>query len=1160
MFSAASLNDKYEVGKGHAYLNGTQALVRLALVQAARDRDFGLNTGGFVSGYRGSPLGSVDMEFERAVRWTKNADIHFVPGVNEDLAATSVMGTQQINLLEKANKDGVFAMWYGKGPGVDRSGDAFRHGNLAGSAEYGGVLVLAGDDHICKSSTTSHQSEYALMDAMIPVLSAANISDIVPFGLYGFALSRYSGCWTSLKLVTDVVDSSGSVDFIGENTSFAVPTDFEMPPGGLNIRWPDTPQEQERRLHNFKIPAALAFARANPVDHLTMGADRGRLGIMATGKAYVDTLQALEDMGIDDRAAKKLGIGVYKVGLVWPLEPQGTTQFACAFNQVLVVEEKRSLIELQLKEILFNLPADRRPRIAGKDGVNGEGALPSHDDLNRELISQAIWVQISNWPEIAEVGARLRALRNNVSAYTKPPVERTPYFCSGCPHNTSTRVPEGSRAMAGIGCHWMSQMMDRSTATYTHMGGEGANWIGQAPFVPTDHIFQNMGDGTFYHSGLLAIRAAVAANARMTYKILFNDAVAMTGGQTHDGPLSAQRITQMVRSEGVERIAVVADDPDKYINRSGFANGATIHSRDDLDAVQRELREYEGVSVLVYDQVCAATKRRRKKRAGPALEKRVLINDRVCEGCGDCSVKSNCLSVVPVQTEFGRKRMIDQTSCNLDHSCLTGFCPSFVTVEGTQLRKTESGALPDIAEIDVPQPILPSLETPINVLITGVGGTGVVTIGAILAMAAHLSGKGCSTLDMVGMAQKGGPVTTHLRFGETPADLHSTRISTGMANLVLGCDSVTSAGKEASAAIGAGTTRVILNIHESITAQFVRDRDFSMPTLALVKRLKDRAGPDHVQTVDATAITTRLLKDAMGTNLFMVGYAYQCGEIPVAEDAILRAVELNGAAVEMNKIAFRLGRIMAYDRSKIEALMQDGSQAMAKADLPLDELIDRRAEFLTEYQNRAYADRYRAFVDMVRHAEQEKIGTEEQFSRAVATYLFKLMAYKDEYEVARLHSSQAFRQRLEQTFEPGGKLSFYLAPPLLSKIDPVTREPRKKRFGAWMMHGFAVLAKLKGLRGTAFDPFGYLEERRVERQLIDDYRHSIEETVNLLSSATYETAVAIASIPEDIKGYGPIKDRSLVTARQRWRELEQEMQNPQTGSQPSRPERKPATV
>lgn len=1157
MFSVESLDDKYDLDKDRAYLNGTQALVRLALAQAARDKASGLNTGGFVSGYRGSPLGSVDMVFERAALWTKNADIHFVPGVNEDLAATSVMGTQQINLIEKANKDGVFAMWYGKGPGVDRSGDAFRHGNLAGSAEFGGVLALAGDDHICKSSTTSHQSEYALMDAMIPVITVANIADIVPFGLYGFALSRYSGCWSSLKLVTDVVDSSMSTNFIDEKAPFRIPADFEMPAGGLNIRWPDTPQEQERRLHNFKIPAVLAFARANPINRLTMGADCGRLGIMATGKAYVDTLQALEDMGIDDDAAKKLGIGVYKVSLVWPLEPEGAARFASGFNQILVVEEKRSLIELQLKDLLFNLPADRRPRVVGKAGINGEGTLPAHDDLNPERISQAIWAQISDWPEMEEVGARLHALRNDGSAYAKPPVERTPYFCSGCPHNTSTRVPEGSRAMAGIGCHWMSQMMDRSTATYTHMGGEGANWIGQAPFVPTKHIFQNMGDGTFYHSGLLAIRAAVAAKARMTYKILFNDAVAMTGGQTHDGPLSAQRITQMVRSEGVERIAVVADDPDKYLDHTGFASGVAIYKRDDLDTVQRELREYEGVSVLVYDQVCAATKRRRKKRAGRAPEKRLLINDLVCEGCGDCSVKSNCLSVVPIETEFGRKRMIDQTSCNLDHSCLKGFCPSFVTVEGTRLRKPKSDALPGIAEAYLPQPALPSLETPINVLITGVGGTGVVTIGAILAMAAHLSGKSCSTLDMVGMAQKGGPVTTHLRFGETPADLHSTRISTGTANLVLGCDSVTSVGKETSAAIGAGTTRVILNLHESITAQFVRDRNFSVPTAALVKRLKDNAGDDRVQTVDATAITTQLLKDAMGTNLFMVGYAFQCGEIPVSEKAILRAIELNGAAVEMNKSAFRLGRVMVHDRSKIDALMQSDTQQEPLAGISLDSFVDRRADFLTAYQNRAYASTYRSFVDWIRETEKVKIGSEGELSQAVAKYLFKLMAYKDEYEVARLHSSKAFRKQLELSFEPGGKLFFHLAPPILSKTDPATGEPRKQRFGPWMMHGFTILAKLKGLRGTPFDLFGYSEERRIERRLIGEYRYAMEKAMRLLSPANLKTAVALASIPEDIKGYGPVKARSLEAARKRWRELELKLENPEADRKTIHAEREP---
>ncbi|MGE0774296.1 MAG: indolepyruvate ferredoxin oxidoreductase family protein [Sphingomonadaceae bacterium] len=951
-----SLADKYDLDKDRAYLTGTQALIRMTFAQARLDKEQGLNTGGFVTGYRGSPLGGVDMAFERAAREANEAGIHFVPGVNEDLAATAILGTQQINLFERAHKQGVFAMWYGKGPGVDRSGDAFRHGNLAGSAGHGGALLLAGDDHVCKSSTTSHQSEYALMDAMVPIVTPASIGDIIDFGLHGWAMSRYSGCWTAMKLVADVVDSSASVDFPLHYPALITPTDFEMPVGGLNIRWPDTPQEQERRLHNSKIPAALAFARANPLDRLTLGGRKGRLGIITTGKAYVDTRQALTNMGIDEAMAERIGLSVYKVGLVWPIEPEGISRFASEFEEILIVEEKRSLIELQIKDLLYNLPAERRPRVFGKTGANGAPMLPAHDDLDPEMIGRAIRERIGGWPEIAPIADQIEVATKKRDAFLPGPVERTPYFCSGCPHNSSTRVPEGSRAMAGIGCHWMSQAMDRNTATYTHMGGEGANWIGQAPFVPTKHIFQNMGDGTFFHSGLLAIRAALASRMTMTYKILFNDAVAMTGGQTHDGTLTAQRITQMVRGEGVQRIAVVADDPDKYPDHKDFAEGVTIHHRDDLDAVQRELREVPGVSVLVYDQVCAASKRRRKKgMAAPKPETRVLINELVCEGCGDCSVKSNCLSVTPVDTEFGRKRRIDQTSCNTDLSCVKGFCPSFVTVTGGKLRKGGGGAGSGITFdfSQLPEPQQPSLDQPRNILVTGVGGTGVVTIGAILAMAAHASGKGCSTLDMTGMAQKGGPVTTHLRIAATPDDLHATRIAPAGADLIIGCDNVTTVGKEASAVIARDRTHIVLNAHQTITSKFIKDRDFEVPIDALVKRLRAAAGSDHVDTIDASDITARLLNDTMGTNLFMVGFAFQRGLLPLTSDAIDRAIELNGAAVPMNRQAFALGRLAAHDPQALRNMM--GGEQTAKAPATLDDLIDRRADFLSAYQNAGYA-------------------------------------------------------------------------------------------------------------------------------------------------------------------------------------------------------------
>ena len=846
---AVSLDDKYLLEDGRIFVTGTQALVRLPMVQRWRDRAAGLDTAGFVTGYRGSPLGGIDSAFGQARRFAEANDIRFMAGLNEDIAATAVLGTQQINLLEKANKQGVFSMWYGKGPGVDRSGDAFRHGNLAGSAPHGGVLLLAGDDHTCKSSTTSHQSEYALMDAMIPVLNPAGVQEILDFGLYGWALSRYSGCWAALKLIAETVDSSASIDIGRDRIVIRAPLDFDKPAGGLNIRWPDTPQEQERRLHNHKLPAALAFARANRLDRVALGGPRRRLGIVTTGKSYLDVRQALDELGICESRALELGLSIYKVGMVWPLEPEGLTAFATGLEELLIVEEKRPLIEGQVKDILYNMPADRRPRVFGKRDGENRIVLPAHDDLTAVQIARAIAARILPFVEDEALVARIGRLSDVDAAKlaSLAPVQRTPYFCSGCPHNTSTRVPEGSRALAGIGCHWMAQAMDRSTATYTHMGGEGANWIGQAPYVPTRHVFQNLGDGTYFHSGLLAIRAAVAARINITYKILFNDATAMTGGQRHDGTLNPQRITHQIRAEGVERIAVVSDDIDKYAGQEPFAANVTVHHRDELDAVQRELREVEGVSAIVYDQTCAAEKRRRRKRdPQPRVERRVIINELVCEGCGDCSKKSNCLSVTPVETEFGRKRRIDQSSCNEDFSCVKGFCPSFVTVEGVKPRRPKNVDPRAIAQRPIAEPAPLALDRPWNVLVTGIGGTGVITIGAILAMAAHLEGKGCSTLDMAGMAQKGGPVTTHLRFAPQPADLHAVRISTRAADVVLGCDLVVAAGKEALSVIGKGRTRVVLNSQETITGAFIRDPDFKVQGFGLADIVRDVAGREQV--------------------------------------------------------------------------------------------------------------------------------------------------------------------------------------------------------------------------------------------------------------------------------------------------------------------------
>ncbi|WP_158969434.1 indolepyruvate ferredoxin oxidoreductase family protein [Chachezhania sediminis] len=1137
------LDDKYDLSEDRIFTTGTQALVRLTLMQKRADMAAGLNTAGFVTGYRGSPLGGVDQTFLRARSFTDPQDITLHPAVNEDLAATSVLGTQQINLMERAHRDGVFSMWYGKGPGVDRSGDALRHGNLAGTAPHGGVLVLAGDDHTAKSSTTSHQSEYALVDAMIPVLNPSGVREILEFGLFGWALSRFSGTWAALKLVADTMDSSASIAVPGLR-SFATPTDIELPDGGLSIRWPDSPQAMERRLHNHKIPAVGAFARANRIDRVEGATARRRIGIVTTGKSYLDLLQALEILGLPLERAAELGISVYKVGLVWPLEPQGLHAFAEGLEELLVIEEKRPLIESQIKDQLFHMPADRRPRVLGKRDAQGQIVFPLHGDLSSDRIAAVLAQRLLPLIDAPDLGERLRQATDARAALPDVPLwERTPYFCSGCPHNSSTKVPEGSRAFAGIGCHYLAQKMDRNTATYTHMGGEGANWIGQAPYVPTRHVFQNIGDGTYFHSGLLAIRAAVAAKVNITYKILYNDAVAMTGGQTHDGPLDPQRITHQLRAEGVERIAVASDDIAKYRGQKRFAEGVTIHPREELDAVQRELREVEGVTALVYDQVCAAEKRRRSKRAAPTptLTRRVFINELVCEGCGDCSKKSNCLSVTPMETEFGRKRRIDQSSCNLDHSCVNGFCPSFVTLEGAELRKPLKDALSDILSADLPMPALPALDEPWNIMVTGVGGTGIITIGAILAMAAHTEGKGCSTLDMTGMAQKGGAVTSHIRLCASPDTALAHRIPDAEADLVIGGDPVVTASREALGVVSGSRSRVILNAQQPITSDFIRDPAFHVPTEKLADTVRRHAGGDHVDLVSATRLAERTLGDAIGANLFLVGYAFQKGLIPLSEAAILNAIRLNRVAIEMNETAFRLGRVAAQHPERLSGFLDESPAPGLAHRLPsrtLDETIARRVDFLTGYQNSRYGESYRKTIERVRARETAAMGQEGPLTETVARSLFKLMAYKDEYEVARLYAASSFKAMIDEAFGAQGRMYLHLAPPILARVDPATGEPAKRRFGPWIFTLLRLMSIGKCLRGTRLDPFGHTVERREERQLIEDFRQSIELILATLSPETMETALELAAIPDGIRGFGPVKARSIAAVRPKWAKLE----------------------
>jgi indolepyruvate ferredoxin oxidoreductase len=1141
------LDDKYRFDVERIYLSGIQALVRLPLLQRQRDRARGLNTAGFISGYRGSPLGMYDSALWRAKSFLQASDIAFVPGLNEDLAATAVWGSQQVGLFPGAKVDGVFGMWYGKGPGVDRSLDPLKHANSAGTSRHGGVLALAGDDHGCQSSTLAHQSEQVFAAAMMPILNPASLQDYLDLGLYGFALSRFSGCWVGFKAVSETVESSASINSNPHRIEIVTPEDFEPPPGGLWMRWPDPPLEQERRLHGPKMQAVAAFARANRLDRIVLDSHKARLGIAATGKAYLDLRQALAELGLNDQAAQELGLRIYKVALTWPLEEAGARRFAEGLQDVLVVEEKRGFIEDQLVRILYNVEASKRPTIVGKRDETGAPLLPSEGELTPTLVAGALLARLRRLghqaPALEQRMARLESF-DRAHAAVAVKLQRTPYFCSGCPHNSSTKVPDGSRAIAGIGCHGMALYVpSRRTATISHMGGEGVAWVGQAPFTDEAHIFQNMGDGTYTHSGLLALRAAAAASVNITYKILYNDAVAMTGGQPAEGGLSVSQIAHQVAAEGAKRIAVVSDEPEKYPKRNYFPPGTTIHHRRDLDAVQRDLRDVKGLTILVYDQTCAAEKRRRRKRGlYPDPPKRVFINELVCEGCGDCSTASNCVSVQPLETEFGRKRQIDQSNCNKDFSCVEGFCPSFVTVHGGRPKRAAKSAASSQGVFDnLPVPPQRQLDEPYNILIAGIGGTGVITIGALLGMAAHLEGKGCTALDFTGLAQKNGAVMSHIRIAATPEQISAVRVTPGGADLLLGCDVVVATSPTALARAQEDKTRAIINADLQPTASFVINPDIDFEMDAMQRNLRDAVGDRNLDMVDATGLATALLGDSIATNAFMLGFAFQKGRIPLSLEAILKAITLNGAAVDMNKQAFSWGRLAAEDMARVREAARFRTKP-ARTGMPLDEAIAFRAEFLAAYQNKAYANRYLNTIANVRAAEKTATPQSTELTEAVAKGLFKLMAYKDEYEVARLYSDGSFAKKIDERYEGDYRLGFHLAPPIFASRDPATGLLRKREYGAWMMRAFSLLARLKFVRGTTLDPFGHTSERKAERQLLADYEAMIETHCTALDAARIAAVARVARLPEMIRGYGHIKKASIEKYRTERARLEADMQ------------------
>ncbi|WP_146589053.1 indolepyruvate ferredoxin oxidoreductase family protein [Puniceibacterium confluentis] len=1118
-----TLNDRFDLSRDQVLLNGTQALVRLMLIQKARDRAAGLNTAGYVTGYRGSPLGAVDIQMNRAAKWLQGADVLFREGLNEDLAATALWGTQQAELRGEGKYDGVFGLWYGKGPGVDRSGDVMRHANMAGTSRHGGVIMAMGDDHTGESSTVLHQSEWAMVDAYMPVVSPAGVQEIMDYGVYGFALSRFSGLWVGLKTMKDTVEATSVVDGRADRMKLFLP-EFDMPDGGLNIRLGDTPHAQEARMIDYKRFAAEAFSRINGMDKRIWGKPGAKIGFVAAGKNWLDLVHALSLLGLDATEAERLGLTTYKVGQTFPLDMQGFHDWAEGLDLIVVVEEKRKLIEVQIKEAIFN---DRRGRRVygwhkggGAGSMHGPELFPTRGALDPILIAQRLGeILIEEGRGTDRVKAGLQMLDRARQADNATEIAaRLPYFCSGCPHNTSTKVPEGSRAYAGIGCHYMVQWMDRETTGFTHMGGEGANWIGEAPFSRRGHVFQNLGDGTYNHSGVQAIRAALLAGTTITYKILYNDAVAMTGGQKNDGGLTAQQIVRELVAMNVPHVAVVYDEKEE-VDPKGFPTGVEVHERAQMEAVQKAFSQHEGVSAIVYIQTCAAEKRRRRKRGKfPDPDKRVFINTDVCEGCGDCGVQSNCVSIVPVETELGRKRAIDQSSCNKDYSCLKGFCPSFLTLEGAQVRR---GGTTELNLPDLPDPKLPGIEGTWNVVVTGVGGTGVVTIGAVLAQAAQIEGKGAGMMEMAGLAQKGGAVHIHCRLAEKPSDISAIRVATGECDALIGGDLVVSAGAKTLGLMRTGHTGGVVNSHEIITGEFTRNTEFSLPTdrlkLALEARLQDR-----LDMFDASELARATMGDSIFSNMMILGAAWQRGLLPLTKAAIVAAIELNGAAVEKNLRAFEIGRWAVLHSA--EAARLSAPQVVRMPKTP-EERIAFRAEHLVAYQGKRLARRYRGLVDGI---------TDPKLKEAVAKGYHKLLSYKDEYEVARLHLQS--REKAAEQFEPGFRMRFHLAPPLLSKTGSDGR-PQKRVFGESMLRGFAVLARLKFLRGTFLDPFGRSQERQMERALIAQYEADMQEVLPQLTPATRDAVLALAELPLQIKGFGPVKQANEQRAAKRREEL-----------------------
>lgn len=1133
-----TLEDRLHQEEGWVYMTGMQALVRLPLQQRKRDQAAGLNTGGYISGYRGSPVGTYDMNLWQAEDVLKKHNIYFQPGVNEDLAATATWGSQMVGLFPGAKVDGVFSIWYGKAPGMDRSMDPLRHANLAGTNPLGGSLLLVGDDHGAKSSTLACYSDLNFASLGMPLLAPSNAQDVLDFGLHGIAMSRYSSTLVGMKLVTDVVEGGGSVHVAPDSPQIIVPEDT----GPDTSIKPFVPiLDQERLLWEVKLRKVLAYARSNGLNRQD-GPDNARIGVIAAGKAWQDLNQSLSNLGYRDGMIGNLPMRRLKLGMVWPLDDAEIRAFAEGLDVILVVEEKRPLLEDQIRSILYG--SGLNPRIVGKtfhghaySAPADDCAFPQIGEIDPNMVTQ-VMVRVANELD-ADCGISMPN-RPDAPPKLSGGAIRPPSFCAGCPHGRSTQVVDGSRALAGIGCHTMAMMRDpMKTNSVSHMGGEGAMWLGQFPFTDEQHVFANMGDGTYFHSGLLAIRAAVSAKANMTYKLLHNGFVSMTGGQPHDGEVSPRQMIEQVKAEGVERIALVTDEPEKYEGLS-LGDGVTLHPRTELELVQKQIRQHTGVSVIIYDQPCA-TERRRLRKRGKWVDpdKRVFINPEVCEGCGDCSTVSACMAIEPLETEFGRKRVINQSSCNKDFSCVEGFCPSFVTVSGATPRKAKTGDV----EIDVshlPEPAQREIDGSWSILVSGIGGAGVVTVGQTLAVAAHADGYFSSNLDITGLAQKYGAVHSHIKLATSPDQMRATRIASGEANALIGCDLVVAAGDEALSKLTPGKSVAVTDTTVVPTSEFSKNPDWQLSGDEQLERLS-RVLDGSARGMDAQELAEKIMGDRVFANMLLMGASWQQGGIPLSLGAIHRAIELNGVAVARNKQAFDLGRLAFADPEAVQKLAGGPAPILLdKHRAPtLEDIIERRVTELTAYKNAEFANGYRQTVAQVKAA-----GLPEAAVMAVARNLYKLLAVKDEWEVARLYSKPSFRESLQKTFEGDLDLTFYFgAWPFGGRDEKTGKIVKGAVSGKKAMRFFGVMNKLRFLRGTLVDPFRNSDEARLARKLLQDYRADIAFAIENHADVNARLMTELLDLPEHIRGYGHVRERHADEAAKRRQAIRDEVSN-----------------